>query len=282
MAYEMNLCNVDADGGQNLEVGEWVEREEIRRAWWLVWEFDTFAGRILRRPYTIDRKRMSVLLPASDDAWFGETPVDSAKLELRPAAVWKSFQGCGNQDYRAWFIAANFLMSLIYDFLRSKDEQTAAAEKQELINAVSNFKLALPSSFRLETAHLSFNPQSFAKGNWVVATHLMMLASTMLISGTRPARPYPPGLKLPITPSFAALSQYRATELVRIVNQWSPNYIHLSHPFTACIVIPVYVEGLPMPLAASAFWATQDMSKLVLNQYASVWELGSVLLSKSD
>ena len=143
MAYEMDLCNVDADGGQNLDVGEWVEREEIRRAWWLVWEFDTFAGRILRRPYTIDRKRMSVLLPASDDAWFGETPVNSAKLEVHPSAVWKSLQGCGNQDYRAWFIAANFLMSLIYDFSRSDDEQTAAAEKRELTNAVSNFNALL-------------------------------------------------------------------------------------------------------------------------------------------
>jgi hypothetical protein len=77
MTYDLDLDHVDDDGGIVFLVEEWVQREELRRAWWLVWELDAFGSTISNRAYAINYKIMLVLLPVSDKSCFEESPVAS-------------------------------------------------------------------------------------------------------------------------------------------------------------------------------------------------------------
>lgn len=57
LAYEVGLHNTDADlavlGTESnvLDVDENMKREEKRRAWWTIWEMDTFSSTTSLRPY---------------------------------------------------------------------------------------------------------------------------------------------------------------------------------------------------------------------------------------
>jgi hypothetical protein len=93
LAYELDLADINADKTQDLMLEEWVEKEEMRRAWWLVWELDAFGSTALNRPYTINWRRMAVTLPASDKAWSTEAPQPSVKLNTCPGQSWRSLQG---------------------------------------------------------------------------------------------------------------------------------------------------------------------------------------------
>ncbi len=55
LAYDLNLCNMDEQQDDCLNQTEWSFLEEQRRAFWLVWEIDSFKPFItsLRRPYAL-------------------------------------------------------------------------------------------------------------------------------------------------------------------------------------------------------------------------------------
>lgn len=180
LAYDLGLNTLDDDidcqpGSSNPQwtsTEDWVMREELRRAWWSVWELDTFASTVARRPYTIDRNTMQVLLPASDECWFDGKPVASAPIGSTPASAWRSLRGLPNQDERAWFLVANYLMALAYDLMTRKD--VPARVKAEMENALTCFSLSLPDHFRLATANFIFNDASFARSNWIVTTNIIL------------------------------------------------------------------------------------------------------------
>ena len=53
LSYEMNLHLVDTSAGGDIMTTyaeKWSGREEMRRAWWAVWEMDVFASTIRRTP----------------------------------------------------------------------------------------------------------------------------------------------------------------------------------------------------------------------------------------
>lgn len=180
LAYDLGIHHLDDDVAYQVDstdqqwtsVEEWSAREELRRAWWAVWELDTFASTVARRPYTIDRNTMHVLLPVSDDRWFSDQPMPSALIRTTPAAAWRSLDGCPNQDARAWFLVANFLMALAYN-LRVQKEVTIEA-KTEMQNALTCFALSLPADFRLVPGVFVFNNDTFARSNWIIATNIIL------------------------------------------------------------------------------------------------------------
>lgn len=84
-AYSLGLHKIDEEPCESTVYsetasGRWILREEKRRAWWSVWELDSYDSVSSRRPFSIDRHRMRVYLPVSDEAWFSGTPTDSAPL----------------------------------------------------------------------------------------------------------------------------------------------------------------------------------------------------------
>lgn len=279
IAYELDLADIDADETQNLTPEEWVEKEEMRRTWWLVWELDTFGSTVSNRPYTIDRRRMAVMLPVSDEAWSAEAPQPSIKLNTCPGQSWRSLQGCERLDERAWFLFANYLMSLTLD-MSQRIDTVSADEKLTLENEINCFKLSLPAPFRLETEVLTFDSESFARSNWIIGTNLMLMTASVFLSSIRVvetdrsnASESSANMDLPL--------RVRAMELSRIVSRWSPGYICLSHPFfAAATMLPVHLSDDSSPISQPIIASSQELGRRLLAQFGEVWKLGSVLLRR--
>ena len=180
LAYDLGLNNMDeeiiADNGPEIKqwnsVEDWVSREELRRAWWSVWELDTFASTMSARPYTIDRHRMQVLLPASDENWYSATPIASAPIGPTATTAWKSLKDSPNQDKRAWFLVTNFLMELAYELWVQRNISLQAKEDME--RALSCFALILPDDFHLSSGSLVFDDNQYKSSNWIILTNIML------------------------------------------------------------------------------------------------------------
>jgi hypothetical protein len=276
LAYDLDLSRVDEEDWEG-DTEDWVRREELRRAFWLVWELDTFGSTVSMRPYSIDRRWIAVLLPASDEAWFAGTPVSSGKLEDDPMKAWKSLEHCENQDERAWFLIANFLMAILHDLTNRRDV-ISAEERLELENAFSCFKLSLPSAFNLETGTFYFDANTFPRSNWIISTHLMMAGCDVMISHLSTVAVSP----LSQHNSLARVSQLRsrATNISRIITRWSPEFVSLAHPFIACTMLPTHVPGDEPDNIQSKLWSQhQEITKLILRRFSEVWKLGTILLN---
>jgi Fungal specific transcription factor domain len=178
MAYSLSLHEIDRDRTRTNEDVEnasrvWVEQEEKRRAWWAIFQMDNFASVIASRPFNIDSHRMNVLLPVSDDAWFNCLQTPSAPLSSKgPSEIWKSLQGCENQDPYAWFIVCN-------DLLRAAQQEFDKLDRsihdlKVLQSALHCLALSLSVSFRLSGMNMIFNDRTFAEKNWTMCTLVLL------------------------------------------------------------------------------------------------------------
>lgn len=177
LAYDFGLNKIDDDRQSinstlNMPSLEWSRREELRRAWWCVWELDTFASGISCRPPTIDSYKMQVRLPVSDRAWFANMPVESVIMDPNPLVAWRSLRDCPNQDERAWFLVLNFLLFIAQDLGQETKPDHQRAKNIE--NAVSCFVLLLPSQFHLDSGSILFNSEHFQRSNWIMCTNIML------------------------------------------------------------------------------------------------------------
>jgi hypothetical protein len=280
LAYDLDMSEIDDEDWNPASAIDHVEKEEMRRVWWAVWELDTFASTVSRIPYSIDRKRMAVALPISDEAWFAEMDVPSAQLNMLPGQSWRSLQGSSNQDERAWFLVANHFLATVNDRLQQKQDVTPD-EKMTLENEVACFRLALPASLRLDPDTLIFSATQFARSNSVIGTHLMLMASSFMISGMTLTESDDTSVASAGVGIISSLRQ-RAIDLSRIISVWDSRYIVLAHPFLTCMMLPPFYGDSEIlktqPLIASA----HDLGKLVLSQFAEKWKLGSVVAEISN
>ncbi|KAH6952542.1 fungal-specific transcription factor domain-containing protein [Ilyonectria sp. MPI-CAGE-AT-0026] len=263
LAYDLNLCNMDEQQDNWEDSKDWSYVEEKRRAFWLVWEVDTFGSVMSRRPSSINRSMMAVRLPVGDAAWFADKPVKSPVIDPRPSEVWKILLDSPNQDERAWFLVANLLMSVASEFAAGR--HTCRRDKDELVDAITCFSLIISQRFNLETLELSSPLNDAARHNWVIGMHLMLTCARATIQACFTAQ-RPGVLSLP-------------RQLSRIFYQWHPEYITLSQPFLACCLLSD--RAYPSEETAQAPdtpYHGSEMVNLVLSQYASVWKLASVLL----
>lgn len=178
LAYDLGLNNIDQDVLESkAEVQwsspeEWSKTEELRRAWWLVWELDMFSGTILHRPHMIDKTQINVLLPVCDEAWFNDTPVPSVPVITDPVQVWKSLKDSVNQHERAWFLVASFIRAFATDLYHRR--QTSAQLMADFQTCITCFCLSLPKQFHLSRSLLSFDETNYAATNWIVSSHLII------------------------------------------------------------------------------------------------------------
>jgi hypothetical protein len=135
LAVELNLQHLDEEHTQpNICLG-FTEQEERRGAWWATWELDTYGAMLLLRPFTIDRRCLSVMLPISDQAWYVQTPVTSVVIQSHEGIDWVSLRTSATQSPRAWFLAANHILSQVYDQLflkRRRLPQSTNASRMRL------------------------------------------------------------------------------------------------------------------------------------------------------
>ncbi|KAJ5567865.1 hypothetical protein N7450_010351 [Penicillium hetheringtonii] len=265
LAYDLNLCNMDEQQDECLDPGEWSFLEEQRRAFWLVWEVDTFGSVISRRPSSINRSMMAVRLPVGDTAWFANNPVKSPILDSRPSEVWEILIHSPNQDERAWYLIANFLMTTASEFAAGR--HTCSRDKDKLVDAITCYSLVISQRFSLEGLEFSDSSNQAGRHNWVIGMYLMVVCSRATIRASFGTH----------GPGMLSFSRH----LSRIFYQWRPEYIRLSQPFLACCLLSDLAypseEAVQTPDTLSQ---GNDMVKLVLSQYASVWKIGSVLSGK--
>ncbi len=115
IAYELQLHLVDldddGDGSQDIQShSEWIVKEERRRAWWQIWEFDVFASTIRRLPVAQDWTLNKTKLPMPEEKWFNDEDSQSCFLVLDPAQRWKELEKSGNRSAKAWFVLFNSYM----------------------------------------------------------------------------------------------------------------------------------------------------------------------------
>lgn len=178
IAIELGLNKLDESiifapqDAQWTSIMEWSQKEEKRRAWWLVWELDVFSSTILRRPHTIDKSQMQVLLPVSDANWLANNPVASAAFPSDPLSAWGTLNDTPNQDERAWFLVSSYLMATAHDISQRHD--TCIQDRANFAATLDCFSLLLPSSFHLSSGSLTFNERNFSSSNWIISTVFML------------------------------------------------------------------------------------------------------------
>lgn len=260
LAYDLNLCSMDEQD----ESSDWSILEEQRRAFWITWELDTFGSLMSRRPSSINRSMVMVKLPVSDEAWFADRPVESPIVDPRPSEVWKLLLDSPNQDPRAWFLIANILLSVASEFAAGRF--TCQRDKEELIDAITCFSLAMSQRFNLETLEREISSDDAARHNWIIGMHLMLTCTRTTIQATfKPENPET--LRSP-------------RHLSRIFYHWYPDYIPLCQPFLACCLLSDRAyPSKDMTDASYTGYHNSELVSLVLSQYATVWNLASIIIS---
>jgi hypothetical protein len=178
MAYSLSLHQIDRQSTRLISPAaitdsEYVLQEEKRRAWWAVFQIDNFSSTTACKPFNIDASRMEVLLPISDAAWISNQRPKSALLSPNgPSEIWKSLQGCENQDPHAWYLVCNALLRTAQQMFDRPD--CATEDLKILRSALHCFGLALPPSFSLSGSNMMFDEDNYPEKNWVICTTILL------------------------------------------------------------------------------------------------------------
>lgn len=287
LAYDLGLSEIDGSDGDSplyQDENDYHDLEEMRRAWWLTWELDTFGSLITRKPFAVDRHHFTVRLPLSDHDWFNANDVQSAELLTTPKQAWKSLQGVENQNPRAWFLIVNHVFSLLFQQLYRKrtDHGDSLMEFETVFNCI---KLSWPSSFNILTSPPRFEPETFADCNWMIGMHLMLTtAYSVLDSASRdPCRAATP--LSTVSQNQDAPKDLRSVSLSQIVARWPPDYMVDAHPFFVCQLIPTSLEidgGYPGTKGRAFIDAMGDTAELIMLRFAERWRLAEEALGQSS
>lgn len=278
LAYVLRLHEVDADPESDLQ--DPIELESRRRAWWLIWELDSYGSIVLQRPFAIDQRRCTTRLPVSDQAWFAGEITHSNLLSHEPGQMWKSLIGMGSHDERACFLVANVLLSHVVDCGQRK-KGISLEEKISLETDVSSAKLALPANFDLDARPLKFNFDCSTRSNWIIGTHLLLAASACLVS-TIPVRedehPNPSAhmdvqSMAPESTGIGHMLQLRS-----IIHKWSPDHISLAQPFLAYALTPILGSEMSSVRSCPTYPSFRDLATLAQLRFAERWKVGDIAI----
>lgn len=279
LAYELGLSEIDDADNPFTASKDWVEVEELRRAWWLVWELDTFGSSVFKKPFSVDRHQLTVKLPISDRFWFNEQPCSSALLLTRPGQSWKSLENCENQSERAWFLIANHLLSVAYGYWKGK-QGISTSEKTILENDISCLKLALPRKFDIVTQALCWDDTNYVENNWILGTQLFIASATFMISETRVNDFLRSNNSSPSGMDIESALIERTFSISRILSRWAPEYIGRAHPFLPCSLMPPSRPWPRLHTEPALCQSTEDLTTLALKRFAERWKLASSILGK--
>lgn len=281
LAYEIGLWDIDKEEEEasfmitepnNSDDLSSIEKEEKRRAWWLVWELDTFGSTVCARPYAIDSRHMRVKLPISDDAWFSGASISSAEMITEPGQSWKSLQGSENQDVRAWFLVANYLMARALECARRR-RGISEDELVVLENETSCFKLSLPAQYSLNQDSLAFDPESSARCNSIIGIHLMLVSTSFILSNISVNVREKYDSNSPNVDVAAAI-RAKTREICRIVGLWPPDYISEAHPFLAFALLPVPFHRYRDSTEPAISSSSKALLSLVLARF-NTWKIST-------
>jgi hypothetical protein len=276
--YDLGLSKLDDAGSPNHVERDWVQQEELRRAWWLVWELDTFGSFMLLRPFAIDRRRIHVKLPVSDEAWFGNAEVESQIPLLRKRFEWKLLRDSPNQDARSWFLIANIILSQVFDRLLG-GESLEPSQRVALINDIQCFRLALPKALRLQAGYLSMN-NSIATNNWVIGAHLLLAAASFMLDIFPGGREDSQHDQIQEHSDLSGRNSMFLMERSRILGVWPSECLEVAHPFFICTMIPLFAPNTDGDSHDPMQQSCNELVELIQERFAEHWGLGEIALRK--
>ena len=177
LAYELELHVSDADiiSGEvdlhSLSCEEYSLREERRRAWWVIWDIDTFLSFMALRPSTAGHHKMQVLLPVPDEIWLTGKIVSSTYLEPENAMPWRRLSDSPTQSAWAWFLASTTLARQVTDIMLSPSPSEEVLEEVEA--KLTCYTLALPESFRIDLNVVRLNSEQAQGMQWIISSLLL-------------------------------------------------------------------------------------------------------------
>ena len=178
LAFEMELhiCDADIMSGEtdikSLSPNEFSLREERRRAWWIMWDMDTFLSFMALRPSATGNPKIQALLPFPDHVWASGNIEPSPYLEFDQLIPWRKLSEQPNQSAWAWFLPVTLLSREATDLVISPSP--SEKELDDLLFKFSCYNLALPESFRIDLQPAWSNSTEQAEGmNWIMTSHLI-------------------------------------------------------------------------------------------------------------
>lgn len=214
LAYELNLHLTDFQLYQNEsstnlpDLGQWVQEEERRRAWWAIWELDSYASTIRRCPSVLRTGDIQTLLPVPDDMWFQYRYQSSTFLRPKTLNSLRALKTSGNESSLAWLIMTIFLMrdAQLHSnykgalWLVDQDKQSAVVEASSndmvhdipmtekvwmTINHLKFLESALPDSLKISTVPLTFTSSNPCMIRHVRQQHSAIYNIAMMIEMAR-------------------------------------------------------------------------------------------------
>ncbi|KAH7094883.1 fungal-specific transcription factor domain-containing protein [Paraphoma chrysanthemicola] len=282
LAYDLGLSDIDEEEPSDPSVDHWVYLEEQRRAWWLVWELDTFGSKVGGRSFAVDRHSFSVKLPVADDVWFSETMQQSNRLLTSTTECCMSLEGSENQCPRAWFLIANHLSSMV---LKELEKKTGLDQNSltNLLNAVNCLRLSLPSHMEMRTPVSLLEPDSVNYDNWKSGTQLFIISMYALVeSALAPLQSqnliFGPGLELPA--EMSRIQSVRENSISMLISRWPVDSMAIAHPFFMWMFLslPLHNNDTLQERASESF---QLMIELILKRFATKWDLATEALAVS-
>ncbi|KAF9890054.1 hypothetical protein FE257_006734 [Aspergillus nanangensis] len=306
LAHALSIHEVDrnTEPHQRPTAQDWVDREEKRRAWWIIYEMDNFASYISGRPFSIDSSRADVLLPISDAAWFECHPAPSGFISTKGVATaWRSLVDSGNQDAYAWFLISSYLCRIAQEEADKRHPTPAGLSIVQ--SAIQCFLLSLPPCLRL--SRQGFRSHSFRDANWVGSIHLLIDSAQLTIAlavrkqdllpqygESYPRNQHRPSNGFPTTGPRASNSttltdlecygQLSGKNRLHGMRVWSADDVHCVNPFmSVALVAPAAVHFAAGVAAAWEQDGTEEalselegaMIEMVLNRIAEYWGIGT-------
>ncbi|OAP62333.1 hypothetical protein AYL99_04536 [Fonsecaea erecta] len=182
IAFELGLDSVDSDVVPNsspIDLNRWCEDEERRRAFWALYEIDTFATVIKQVPNVTNWTPNKVLLPADDDRWFQGKYQQSSFLHHDFIERPKSLQQTGTKSARAWFLVLISFLAEANSMARptgkrnyhSPGKKVTASEvesdtatrshnnRMAMLNSIHLYLLVVPPNLKFHGQILDFGAQ---------------------------------------------------------------------------------------------------------------------------
>lgn len=173
IAYAMFLHQIDRDADDMASSEDWTDMEERRRAWWVIVQLDSLASIVAGRPFAISMEWSKVLLPVSDEAWFGLKPTRSAFVSgTGSVTAWDNLRDFKVEDPYAWSLVVN-------QFLRQAHEEIEKPCRlpdslRILERSMHCCVLSLPRQLRLSGENLIFEQRNVREKSWYIYLHLLL------------------------------------------------------------------------------------------------------------
>jgi hypothetical protein len=147
----LRLLNVSTNAPYCLQDIHRMEKEELRHAWWCIWELDSFVCSIRCQPRMINSLRCRTKLPVDDVDWFEGKEVPSSFLP-RGLDQWHKLWNTSH----CTSVLANRIVSLhfslaLVDLANDEDLEELFGSYSEIEQCASIWKNSLPAEFKPES-----------------------------------------------------------------------------------------------------------------------------------